>query len=120
MKTLVELQTIRDEIKRRVANRAIVGDNDDFITVRMGECGIAAGARAVLGAINDELYANSLNSVRLVQKDCEGACPLEPMVAVRLGGVVTNYSKVTPELAKRIVLEHVMGGAVVRECVCMD
>jgi len=118
MKTLEQLQAIRDQIKRTVANRAIVGDNDDFVNVHMDECGINAGARAVLSAINSELDAQTLNNVRLTQTGCSGACPLEPIVDVRRNGVVTTYSKVTPEIAKRIVVEHIVGGKVVAECVC--
>lgn len=45
MKTLEELQAIRDRMKDKINNRGIAGANDYRIVVGMATCGIAA-ARA--------------------------------------------------------------------------
>ena len=118
MKSIQELQQIRDFIKNKTANRSIVGDGDTHINVSMGECGIEHGARTVLLKFNEELSNRRLTDVKLTQKGCAGTCPLEPLVSVNKDGIKTYYAHVTPEIAVRIVDEHIVQGKPVKEFVC--
>jgi len=118
MKSKQELQQIREFIKNKTANRGIVADGATHINVGMDDCGIENGARDVLLKFNEELSDRKLIDVKLTQSGCAGACPLEPLVSVKIGGVKTYYAHVTPEIAVRIIDEHIVGGNPVREFVC--
>ena len=58
MKTLAELAEIREKNKNKIALRH--GLNNIRIVVGMGTCGIAAGARDVLGTFVDEINGTDL------------------------------------------------------------
>jgi len=117
MKTLQELQAIRERVKNETANRGIVSDSPVSITVSMDTCGIDAGAKNVLRAFNDEAYRLNLLDIKIAQAGCGGYCPLEPLVYVVKDNVKTTYAHVTPEIAVRIVNEHIVDGNAVKEFV---
>lgn len=86
------------------------------ITVAMGTCGIAAGAKDTLKAIVEALSENNINDVSVVQSGCMGLCEVEPTVEVRLEGQEpVVYGHVTPENAKRIVKLHIMSNQIVTD-----
>jgi NADP-reducing hydrogenase subunit HndB len=79
MKSLSDLQRIRDEAKKRVSMRE--GNQEYRIVVGMATCGIAAGARPVLTALVEEAAKNNY-PVTVTQTGCIGMCTLEPIVEV--------------------------------------
>jgi NADP-reducing hydrogenase subunit HndB len=84
--------------------------------VGMGTCGIAAGARPVMAAIKEHLAQQKAENVSVVQSGCAGFCEQEPLVDVfRPGEKKVTYGKVSPDKARRIVAEHVIGGKPVSE-----
>ena len=116
MKSLEELQAIRDRMKGKVALREGLGDIR--IVVGMATCGIAAGARPVLNAFVEQIEAEGLGGkVMVTQTGCIGICRLEPIVEVYENGSdeKITYVKMTPEKAKRVVEEHIKGGKPVYE-----
>lgn len=116
MKSLAELQAIRDKMKGRVALRE--GVQSIRIVVGMATCGIAAGARPVLNTLVEEVERLGLGEVATVtQTGCIGICRLEPIVEVYENGKdeKITYVKMTPEMAKRVVAEHIKGGTPVYE-----
>lgn len=114
MKTIQELEEIRKNTLDRVSQRK--DRNTTRIVVGMATCGIAAGARPVLLAIMDEVEKLNLKDVIVAQTGCIGVCRLEPIVEViRPGEDKVTYIKMTPEKARRVVNEHVVGGKVVEE-----
>lgn len=116
MKTLAELQAIRDRMKSQMASRGTADGNDIKIVVGMATCGIAAGARPVLNAIVEEVENRKLTNVKVTQTGCIGMCKLEPLVDVIMPGKEkVTYVHVTPEKARRIVAGHVVNGNVVTE-----
>ncbi|HAZ37112.1 MAG TPA: ferredoxin [Clostridiaceae bacterium] len=116
MKTIQELEEIRKNTLDRVNQRR--DRNTTRIVVGMATCGIAAGARPVLLAIMDEVEKLNLKDVIVAQTGCIGVCRLEPIVEViRPGEDKVTYIKMTPEKARRVVNEHVVGGKVVEEYV---
>jgi len=117
MKTLQELQAIREDIKNQVANRGIVSDSATSITVSMDTCGINAGAKDVLRAFNAEAFKLNLLDIKIAQSGCGGYCPLEPIVYVVKDNVKTTYAHVTPDIAVRIINEHIVGDNIVKEFV---
>ena len=115
MKTLAELQAIRDKAREKMTVR----DNNEEATrvvVGIATCGIAAGARPVLNAFVDEVAKRHLNNVTVTQTGCIGMCQLEPIVEVFVPGKEkVTYAKVSPEKVARIVADHLVNGNVVAE-----
>ena len=115
MKSLAELQAIRDRAKMAVNVR----ENSEAKTrvlVGMATCGIAAGARPVMNAFSEELKKRNISDVTVGMTGCMGMCVLEPMVDVydENGGKVT-YVKMNPEKVARVVAEHIVNGQPVTE-----
>ena len=115
MKSLAELQAIKDRMKDRVIIRE--GSNGVRVVVGMATCGIAAGARPVLNAFVEEVTAQGLtDKVSVTQTGCIGLCQLEPIVEVyEAGKEKVTYVKVTAEKAREIVEKHLKGGNTVSE-----
>ena len=115
MKSLAELQAIKDRMKDKVILRE--GVNDIRVVVGMATCGIAAGARPVLATLVEEVNDAGLSDkVTVSQTGCIGICQYEPIVEVfEAGKDKVTYVKMTPEKAKRVVEEHLKGGNVVNE-----
>ena len=86
------------------------------VIVHMGTCGIAAGARNVMKAIEEEVEAKDVQDVIVTISSCAGLCSREPMVTVELEGQpAVKYVDMTPEKAKRVIADHVLGGKIVTE-----
>ncbi len=115
MKSLAELQAIREKMRDKVVLRE--GSNDIRIVVGMATCGIAAGARPVLNAFVEEVNKEGLSSkVTVSQTGCIGICQFEPVVEVfEAGKEKVTYVKMTAEKAKEVVEKHIKGGKVIAE-----
>ena len=115
MKSLAELQAIKDRMKSKVVLREGVGEVR--VVVGMATCGIAAGARPVLNALVEGVNnANLTDKVTVTQTGCIGFCQLEPIVEVfEAGKDKVTYIKMTPEKVAEVVEKHLKGGNVVTE-----
>ncbi len=115
MKSLAELQAIKDRMKDKVILRE--GAEGIRVVVGMATCGIAAGARPVLNAFVEGVNNNSLASkVTVSQTGCIGICQYEPVVEVfESGKDKVTYVKMTAEKAQEVVEKHLKGGNVVTE-----
>lgn len=114
MKSLKELEEIRNRVQQQMETRKM--GNSTKIVVGMATCGISAGARPVLKAFMDDAAARGLTDVEIGQTGCIGLCSLEPIVEVqKAGSEKVTYGKVTPEVARRIMSEHIVNGNVVSE-----
>lgn len=111
IKSLEELIKIRENAVKKV-NLRESGENAEACTelmVGMATCGIAAGARDTLGALLDEIAAQSLENIRVVQVGCLGYCHSEPIVQVNAPGAAPIlYGKVDAERAREIIQKHIM------------
>ena len=115
MKSLAELQALRDKVKSNMGIRADDSGNTRVV-VGMATCGIAAGARPVLAAFTDEVARRGVSNVTLAQTGCIGICQYEPVVEVfEPGREKVTYVKMTPEKAARVVAEHLINGKPVAE-----
>lgn len=115
MKSLAELKAIKDKMKDKVVIRE--GGEEIRVVVGMATCGIAAGARPVLGALVEEVEALGLaGKVTVSQTGCIGICQYEPVVEVfEAGKEKVTYVKVDAEKAKKIAKQHLKDGKVVTE-----
>lgn len=116
MKSLAELEAIKNKIKNQVDVRKDAEGETVRIIVGMATCGIAAGARPVLSALVDEVGKRGLSNVTVAQTGCIGMCRLEPIVEVlEPGKEKITYVKMTEEKAKKIIADHIVNGKVVAE-----
>ena len=115
MKSLAELQAIREKTLNRINLRKEEGEATRVV-IGMATCGIAAGARPVMLAFMDEIQKRGLQHVTVSQTGCIGMCRLEPMVDVIVPGQEkVTYVHVKPDMVPRIVAEHIVNGRPVQE-----
>lgn len=116
MKSLAELQAIRDRAKANVALRQ-ENPNAARVLVGMATCGIAAGARPVLNAFTEEIAKRGLQEdIMVTQTGCIGICQYEPVVEIEIPGQEkVTYVKMTPEKVARVVNDHLVNKNVVTE-----
>lgn len=115
MKSLAELQAIRDKVRGQIDIRE---EKSDAIRVLVGmaTCGIAAGARPVLNSFVEEVAKRGLNNVTVTQTGCIGICQYEPVVEIVMPNKEkVTYVKMTAEKAVRVVNDHLVNGNVVAE-----
>ena len=111
--SLDELRALREEKRRDLHWRDTVGKTATVI-IGMGTCGIAAGARGAFQAFVDELDKQNQGHVTVKQTGCMGLCFSEPTVEVVVPGMPdVVYGRVSAEVARRIVQEHIIGGRLV-------
>ena len=115
MKTLAELQEIRNKVLNQV-NLRKEREDGVRVVVGMATCGIAAGARPVLNAFMAEIDKRNLANVTVTQTGCIGMCRLEPIVEVYMPGEEkVTYVKMTEDKVARIVTEHIINQKPVNE-----
>ena len=115
MKSLAELQAIRDKAKFELNMRH---ENPNAVRVLVGTatCGIAAGARPVLNAFTEEVTKRNLQDVTITQTGCIGICQFEPVVEIEIPGQdKVTYVKMTPEKVAKVVNDHIVNRNVVTE-----
>ena len=114
VKSLDDLKKLREQAleKRKVKT----AEGKAQVTVAMGTCGIAAGARDTMKAVLDIIEKDSISGIIVSQTGCIGLCEREPIVQVTIGeNPKVTYGKVTPDVARRIMKEHVGQGNIVKE-----
>jgi NADP-reducing hydrogenase subunit HndB len=87
------------------------GAKEIRVTVHMGTCGIAAGARDVVAAFLSEVADAKLDNVTVHQSGCAGLCEMEPMATVQTAdGTVFRYAHLeSREKVREIVRSHLIG-----------
>lgn len=118
MKSLAELQAIRDKAKITVALRK-GGDVHTADTFRghilcCGGTGCtSSGCDAIIKEVETQLEANGLEKeFKIVKTGCFGLCALGPVMIIYPEGAF--YSRVTVDDVKEIVEEHLANGRVVK------
>ncbi len=112
--TIADLKKIKEEYHATQALRE--GGFRAKITVHMGTCGIAAGARAIMNTIMEELTKSNLKDVAITTSGCAGLCSKEPMITIELAGEPpVKYIALTEDKTRKIFAEHVIQGKPVKE-----
>lgn len=84
------------------------------ITVHMGTCGIAAGARNIMSVLMDEIEKSGAKDIIVTTSGCAGLCSREPMATVEIvDSPPVKYADLNEEKVKKIFHEHVLGGNIV-------
>jgi NADP-reducing hydrogenase subunit HndB len=107
------------KIKERTARTSQLrkgGPHKAKITVHMGTCGIASGARGIMDAVMKEIEERNIPDIFLTNSGCAGLCSREPMITVEiLEKPPIKYIELTPDKVKTIFEDHIVGGNVVQE-----
>lgn len=113
--TLKDLEKKREEAKKTIILRE-GGPYKAKVTVHMGTCGIAAGARKVMDALLREIEKRESQDILVSTSGCAGLCSREPMATVELvGKAPVKYVDLNGEKMKKIFEDHVLGGNVIPE-----
>jgi NADP-reducing hydrogenase subunit HndB len=114
LKSLEDLKRLREEAQKDIKVRLETGTT---ITVGMGTCGIAAGARETMHAILEELRKREIDA-HVTTVGCIGMCSREPLVDIEQAGHPRiTYGNVRPDMVPRLIEEHLIKGNVVQEWV---
>ncbi|PKO23516.1 MAG: 2Fe-2S ferredoxin [Chloroflexi bacterium HGW-Chloroflexi-1] len=114
IQSLEELRTLRAQLKQDIKART---ETSTTITVGMGTCGIAAGAREVMQVFLDELATRAIDA-HVVTTGCIGMCSKEPLVDIQQSdGPRITYGNVHPTMVPRIIEEHLIHGNTVQQWV---
>jgi len=109
-----DLDRISEEIRKTTLLRD--GESRAKITVHMGTCGIAAGARGIMNALLGEIQQNNIKDVIVTTSGCAGLCSKEPMATVETKGEApVKYIQLTPEKIREIVSQHILNGKIVTD-----
>jgi NADP-reducing hydrogenase subunit HndB len=105
-----QLKALADKAKADLEVRQ--GRQETQVTVHMGTCGIAAGARGIAAAFMTEMAAAGVKGVSLHQTGCAGLCEEEPMATItQADGTMFRYGLLDDAKVHDIVQGHLVGGA---------
>jgi NADP-reducing hydrogenase subunit HndB len=109
-----DLEKIADQARRKMTVREGIGKAK--ITVHMGTCGIASGARNIMSAFLKQIETHNTHDVIITSTGCAGLCSKEPMATVELAGQApVKYIELTETKVKKIFEEHILKGKFVPE-----
>jgi NADP-reducing hydrogenase subunit HndB len=112
LKSIEELRKLREQAQQELTIRQSTGTT---ITVGMGTCGIAAGARETMQAILREIDSRGIDA-RVATVGCIGMCSKEPLVDIdQAGKPRVTYANIHPDMVPRLIEEHLVHGNVVAE-----
>ena len=112
--TIEDLKKIKEQHRADFTLRE--GGYRAKVTVHMGTCGIAAGARAVMTALMDEISKANISDVIVTTSGCAGLCAREPLATVEImGHPPVKYCDLNDEKMREIFREHIMGGTPVEK-----
>ena len=109
--TIDDLKKITEKTTKETSLRH--GDANIKITVHMGTCGIAAGARDVMNALMEEMAEADRQDIRVVASGCMGMCSSEPNVTVEVEGAEPIvYQLMDSNKMRQVFKRHVLLGEV--------
>ena len=109
IKSPQDLLALREKAQQGLDLRG--GVKEIQITMHMGTCGIATGARDILAALAEELEAQGVTNATLRQAGCAGLCDREPMLTLKdKSGNEYRYGKLDRDRVRAIVRDHVVNG----------
>lgn len=109
--SIADLKKIKERVKSDTALRE--GGQRVKVTVHMGTCGVAAGARAVMDSLMSEITEAKTADVVVTTSGCAGMCSREPMVTVEmLGQEPVLYGQMDANKMRQVFKRHILLGEV--------
>jgi len=109
--TIDDLKRIKEQTTKSTALRE--GGARVKVTVHMGTCGIAAGAREVMNVLMQEMAEADRQDIRVVTAGCMGMCSSEPNVTVEvLDSEPIVYQHMDANRMRQVFRRHALLGEV--------
>ena len=109
-----DLKNLKEKVSKDMSLRE--GTAKILVTVHMGTCGIASGAREVMDALMEEMDAADRQDIRVMASGCLGMCSSEPNVTVEVDGEKSiAYQFMDSNKMRQVFKQHVLNGVVQSE-----
>jgi NADP-reducing hydrogenase subunit HndB len=109
--TIADLKKIKEKVHKDMTLRD--GVRRVKVTVHMGTCGIASGAKEVMDTLLQEIETASANDVIVTTSGCMGLCSREPLVTVEvLNQEPIKYEYMNPNKMRQVFKRHILGGEI--------
>ena len=106
-----DLKKIKDKVHAETALRD--GFKRVKVTVHMGTCGIASGAKEVMDSLMSEIEESGKTDVIVTTSGCMGLCSREPLVTVEIiDQEPIKYEYVNPNKMRQIFKRHILEGEI--------
>ena len=120
MKTLVEINKIREEKRKELDLRVNLDANtrERHILVCRGTGCTSSKSPKIIERFREILKEKNIENVRVIQTGCFGLCAKGPIVIIRPED--TFYAMVTPDDCEEIINTHIIEGKKVERLLCKD
>ena len=109
--TIADLKKIKEKVHKEMSLRD--GERRVKVTVHMGTCGIASGAKEVMDTLLQEIEAAGANDVVVTTSGCMGLCSREPLVTVEvLNKEPIKYEYMNSNKMRQVFKRHIMEGEI--------
>ena len=109
--TVEDLKKIKEKTSQDASLRG--GETVARITVHMGTCGIAAGARTVMNTLLEEKAEANRTDIKIVAAGCLGMCSSEPNITVEImGQEPIVYKEMDANKTRQVFRRHLLKGEV--------
>lgn len=109
--TINDLKKIKEKVEKEDQFRS--GIKRVKLTVHMGTCGIASGAKGILDTFMNEISEASVEDVLITTSGCIGICSREPLATIEeQGKEPIVYEYLTENKARQIFKRHVLNGEI--------
>jgi NADP-reducing hydrogenase subunit HndB len=109
--TIDDLKKIKEKVHKEMSLRD--GDRRVKVTVHMGTCGIASGAKEVMDTLMTEIDTAGVHDVVATTSGCMGLCSREPLVTVEiLDQTPIKYEYVNSNKMRQIFKKHILEGEI--------
>ena len=109
--TIADLKKIKEKVHKEMSLRD--GDRRVKVTVHMGTCGIASGAKEVMDTLLQEIQDANANDVIVTTSGCMGLCSREPLVTVEvLNQEPIKYEYMNPNKMRQVFKKHILAGEI--------
>ena len=120
MKTLEEIETIREQKKKELDLRVNLkaDTHEKHILVCHGTGCTSSKSPKIVENLRNLIKEHNLSNVKVIQTGCFGLCAKGPIVIIRPEDVF--YSLVKPEDAEEIIKTHLIEGKIVERLLCHE
>jgi len=109
--TIDDLKKIKEKVHKEMSLRD--GERRVRVTVHMGTCGIASGAKEVMDTLLQEIEDAKVNDVFVTTSGCMGLCSREPLVTVEIiNQEPIKYEYMNPNKMRQVFKRHILSGEI--------
>jgi NADP-reducing hydrogenase subunit HndB len=109
--TINDLKKIKEKVHKEMTLRD--GKRRVKVTVHMGTCGIASGAKEVMDTLLQEIETAGANDVIVTTSGCMGLCSREPLVTVEvLDQAPIKYEYMNSNKMRQVFKRHILEGEI--------